>query len=367
MTDTDQVEMHQQAATTSSRRLRPLPTVLGFGGLVLFHLLLATSSAFARDKTDVVVLGNGDRVTCEIETLQRGRLTVKTDSMGTLQIEWEDVQQVTSPMVFEVELESGERFVGTLEPPPVQGQVLVSGQTETVLDRDSVVRMREIGQGFWSQIDGSMDVGFDFTKANESKQWTFMGEAIRRGVQFETRVNFDSLFSSQEGIDSANRQALGIQVTRFLPQKWMAAAVGRFQRNEELDLDLRSLIGGGAGRFLLQTNRTILSVLGGVVFNRERFAGPEPGVNNAEALGLVQFRKFTFDDPETDIETTLLVLPSLTEAGRVRLEFNARVRREVLKDFYWNITFFESFDSEPPLATSEQHDYGLVSSFGWSF
>lgn len=359
--------MHQQAAMTSSRRRCSRPRALYVSGLVLFTLLIDVTLVWARNKTDVVVLGNGDRVTCEIETLQRGRLTVKTDSMGTLQIEWDDVQQVTSPMVFEVELENGERFVGTLEPPPVQGQVLVSGETEAALNRDSIVRMREIGQGFWSQIDGSMDVGFDFTKANESRQWTFMGEAIRRGVQFETRVNFDSLFSSQEGIDSANRQALGIQVTRFLPQRWMAAAVAQFQRNEELDLDLRSLIGGGAGRYLLQTNRTILSVLGGIVFNRERFAGPGTQVNNAEALGLVQFRKFTFDDPETDIETTLLVLPSLTEAGRVRLEFNARVRREVLKDFYWNISFFESFDSEPPSAASEQHDYGLVSSFGWSF
>ena len=90
-------------------------------------------------------------------------------------------------------------------------------------------------------------------------------------------------------------------------------------------------------------------------------------MNNAEALAVVQFQKFTFNDPETDVSATLLILPNLTDTGRVRLELDTRVRREILSDFYWSISFFDSFDSDPPSAGVERNDYGFISSFGWSF
>ena len=93
----------------------------------------------------MVVLSNGNQITCEIKELKRGKLTVETDSMGTLQIEWEDVQQVTSPARFTVELETGERFVGTLAAAPAAGRVTVAGdEDETTLDHLSVVRIHRI-------------------------------------------------------------------------------------------------------------------------------------------------------------------------------------------------------------------------------
>ncbi len=304
--------------------------ILCVTGLALAWTFANPSAARAQSKTDVVVLANGDLITCEVEQLERGRLEVSTDSMGTLQIEWDDVREITSSLRFEVELETGEKFFGRLQPSTAVGDVMVSnGTTEVSLERDAVVRVDQIREGFWNQLDGSMDVGFSVTKANEARQWNFTGEIGRRTERVETRIDLSSLFSTQEGIENTSRHTLGVQVSRYLPQRWLAAAVGQFQRNDELDLKLRSVTGGAVGRFLLQTNRTILATLAGVVFNRERFFGPEPSRNNAEGLVTIQFQKFTFDDPETDISVTFFVLPNLTEPGRVRLELDARIRREI--------------------------------------
>lgn len=52
-------------------------------------------------------------------------------------------------------------------------------------------------------------------------------------------------------------------------------------------------------------------------FTREQFQGDESGANSAEALAIVDFQTFRFDDPETDIGATLVVTPSLTDAGAV--------------------------------------------------
>ena len=52
--------------------------------------------AQARPKTDVVILKNGDRITGEIKGLDLGILTLKTDWMGTVEIEWDNIERVKS-------------------------------------------------------------------------------------------------------------------------------------------------------------------------------------------------------------------------------------------------------------------------------
>src|SRR5262249_23527488 len=107
-------------------------------------LALLASPAFAA-KTDVIVLKNGDHLTGEVEQLERGRLSVKTDDMGTLEIEWDKVASVAATAPFDVDDLHGHRYMGSLVPGAVAGQMLIvwAGQTETV-DLMAVVRMRRL-------------------------------------------------------------------------------------------------------------------------------------------------------------------------------------------------------------------------------
>ena len=57
----------------------------------------------AAPKTDIVVLENGDRITCEVKGLSRGRLSAGTDRFDTVDVYWDRVQHVTSTQIFEVE------------------------------------------------------------------------------------------------------------------------------------------------------------------------------------------------------------------------------------------------------------------------
>ena len=329
--------------------------------------LLSCASAVARDRTDVVVLMNGDRITCEIKRLEQGRLTVRTDSMSTVQIEWEDIVRVSSVERFEVELESGEKYIGTLLLSTQDGRLEVAGEEATdSLDLQAVVRLSPMGESFFRRLEGSFDAGYSFTKANDATQWNLAAEVTHRAERLETKVSGSSLITGQEDVDTTSRTELGIQVNRFLGRRWHASLLGQFQQNEELQLKFRSLTGGGIGRQVVQTNTTLVSLLGGVAYSREKFEDLS-GNNEAVAVAAVQLQTLSFDFPQTDISTTFYVLPSLTEGGRVRLELNSRFRREVLRDFYWSVSFFDSFDSDPPLVGAERNDYGIISSFGWSF
>jgi hypothetical protein len=68
-----------------------------------------------------------------------------------------------------------------------------------------------------------------------------------------------------------------------------------------------------------------------------------------------------------DITTILYAFPSLSTAGRVRLEFDSKLRIEIFKDFYWSLNLYNSFDSEPPTATANRNDFGVTTSLGWKF
>lgn len=36
-------------------------------------------------------------------------------------------------------------------------------------------------------------------------------------------------------------------------------------------------------------------------------------------------------------------------------------------DFTWNVSLFESYDSRPPVEGTQQNDFGINSTLGWSF
>ncbi len=76
-------------------------------------MLVATDSPAAAQKTDVVRLVNGDSITCEIKTLNKGQLTADTDDMGTLHMEWDKVISVASKRIFQVETSGGDRWLGS--------------------------------------------------------------------------------------------------------------------------------------------------------------------------------------------------------------------------------------------------------------
>ena len=82
---------------------------------------------------------------------------------------------------------------------------------------------------------------------------------------------------------------------RFLGNRWFFSPAVQFSENEQLGLNFRSVVSGAAGRYLVQSNKTILTVLGGVTYTAEHFSG-EDATNRSEAVGGVRWDFFTFGD-----------------------------------------------------------------------
>ncbi len=346
--------------------------------LTLTLASIAGSPAIARDKTDVIWLTNGDRVTGEIKQLEHGRLRLSTDSMGEVRVEWDDVVRVESDYEFQFERSDGRRITGTIDKTPDQREITLTNEEQTIsFAHGKVVRISQIEDSFWERLQGSMTFGYSFTKASDVAQGNLGFHATHRteirsfSLDGSTIITNDKVQVLGQTLDvfdrSTQRSDLSLNMTRFRKNRWFSAYLLNFESNDELGLNLRTSIGAGLGRYLIQTNNSELALAGGLVGTVETLEGDVSSQENIEGLLGLNYSRYIFDDPTVDLSVGLSVFPSITESGRTRAQFDINLRWELIADLFWDLSYYNTFDSDPPSGTESTNDYGVVTSLGWSF
>ena len=326
---------------------KPLvPRILVCLGLTATFLLVGARPAIAQ-KTDIIVLTNGDRVTGEIEALERGRLRVDTESMGVVRIKWDTIDHIESETRYQVDDAEGGGALGTLEPASA-GKLGVATDAGVVeIAYPEVAYLTPVGQRVWNRLEGGIDFGLTYTQASNQLDYTLNGDVTYKDGAREIRIAVSSLFRIQDGAATRNRHVLDFDYLRPFGSRWFASALGSLRRNDELSLDFRGTAGITAGRHLVRRARMQWALFAGGLYNREQYSG-DPGSNNAEAAFGTDVQFVAFGERETDMSLSFMALPSLTVQDRVRLELKGRVRQEIIRNLYFSINLFESFDSNPP-------------------
>ncbi|HWW74354.1 MAG TPA: DUF481 domain-containing protein [Pyrinomonadaceae bacterium] len=340
--------------------------------LVLVALVGCAAPARAKSADDVVVLKNGDRMTGEIKKLQRGELVFKASYMAdAVRLDWSKVARLESKDRYLITLTDGRLFTGSLRLSPpgaaaADNFLIGAEQDALTTEQMKVLRITPVEAGFFRQLEGTMDFGLSFNSGNDQYQTDFSSSATYRRGAHTLTGRLDSTFSGQTEGSSTARNQFTLDYRRQLSPRWYAGGIFDLLRSDQQSLDLRATVGGLLGRSLSQTERTRLSVFGGLAGTRDKYsaAAGTPKTTNADALAGVDFSTFRFTT--TDIGARLLVYPSLTTPGRTRLQFNADLRVKLVKDLYWGFHLYENFDSRPPVR-AERNELGASTSLGWKF
>lgn len=333
---------------------------------------MAIAAGLPRDaraavKVDVIALENGTRIIGELRWMDRGRLELKTDDMGTVKIEWGNVVQVTAPEYFEVEDMGGRLHFGSLTP-SADGKGL---QVTNILDGHAlplseVARIQLVETKFWARISGSLDVGASYTSASELLQLDVHGAVRFRRPKFELSVETDAVLTRQPEVDDTRRGSLVLSYRRLFSNGQRLGAQGAIEQNRELGYEWRSSATLAWARYLVRNARNELVGGAGLTLNHEVPVEGGETTNVEAALG-INYANFAYDFPNTDIEVGATGFVGLTQWGRFRLEASARLSREVLRDFYVGVKGYESYDSEPATVGAQRNDWGLTFSLGWRF
>ena len=339
--------------------------------LLRLSLLLTLTAAALAARADFVTLSNGDRISGSVESLADGKLSFKTSWAGSIQISWEAVAVLESDETFAVKTTAGEVYSGSLRKAESTLSVRADETTRN-LDLPDIASITPAGQpepGFWEELEGGVDFGYSLARGNSNTtQSSFSANANYEGPEYKVQGKIVSILSEPEQGPGTSRHTLDTRYDRFLSKRSFVFVLGGLERNEQQLLNLRTKVGGGVGRKLINADDTTLSLLGGVDFANERFR-PGGGIeslttSNAEALAGFDFKMTKFAGIEFTLSAALH--PTLTDGGRYRIEADSGFRIPIAKSFTWGLSLYDRFDSRPPVPV-QRNDYGLLSTLGFKF
>lgn len=333
---------------------------------MLISALLFLSFNFAQAaKSDTVTLYNGDRITCEVKSLSKGKLYVKTSDMGKLYIKWTEIAHIETKGKYEITLKDHSSIFGKLskaEP----GNTLVSfGIFEQTISLLEITSLVQINSSFVEQLSGNFDAGFSYTNGNQNLQFNSTAVLTHRSKKFLNQLHYDGVISVTPQSES-RKQSSGYTLNAFLKHSFFAFLNMTWEQNTELGISNRVLTNTGAGYSPIDNNKNKLDFSIGILINRE-YSGEQTFTNNTEGIAFLNYDLFIFTKPDIELTTTLVAYPSFTVKDRFRSDFNFRVRWEVFNNFTLNLKYYFNYDNKPPTESALQFDYGINASVGYSF
>ncbi len=339
---------------------------------LLALVLLIAAPLLAREKDDILVMKNGDRMRCEVKGLQGGILYASFDYiLGTSSVQWSKVAHLESNQLFIVKTENGLVYTGQLSTiatspeRPVELQVIEAPQEIVTLNTNEVVSMSGTAKNFWGRFNGNVSFGLNYSKGNQSTQYSFGSQTEYLRERWSAQANYNSSLSSSTGAATSTRNQLTFSGDHLLPwNNYFYQGLVGFLQSSEQDIDLQTSVGGGVGRFLKNTNRLTVSLLGGLVYQNTRY---QQNANNSNIVaGLIsgEVRMFRFN--KTNLNISAQLVPAITEPGRVRFNTNASYYLKFWSNLTWNFSFYGNWDNRPPLGLSGS-DYGTSVGLSWTY
>jgi len=343
--------------------------------LVLWFALFLAAPLFAREKSDVIIMKNGDRVTCEIKGLDANTLFISVDYiLNALSVDWSKVDHVESKQMFIVKTQDGLVYSGALSTPATPGgrpakiQILEASDTKVDLDKAQIIKVDQTSSNLWERFNGSVGLGVTYNKGNQSTQYNLNSAVNYPRERWAASASYDSVLSSNTGASTSTRNEVNLELQRLLRwNNWYYAGIADFLQSSVQGIQLQSSLGGGVGRYLKNNDHVVISVIGGLAWQRINYQQktlPSPIQNVASGLVGSEVKLFYFNKTNLTINTYLL--PALSEPGRVHFNLNTTYYVKLWSKLTWNISFYGNWDNRPPPDFSGS-DYGTSSGVSWRF
>ena len=184
-------------------------------------------------------------------------------------------------------------------------------------------------------------------------------------ADYAVGTDISATLTTGSATNDTQRFNWGVYYLGLLRNRWFWLANTDHARNDELGIELRTLAGGGMGRYLVKNNRSRWSLAAGLAGSREKLVTDEDR-SQIEGQLLTHYSFYLFVPRRTDININLAVYPGLTNTDRLRGNFDTKLRWEIVGDLTWDLTYFYTWDNEPPPGAASE-DTGVTTSIGYTF
>jgi Protein of unknown function, DUF481 len=137
--------------------------------------------------------------------------------------------------------------------------------------------------------------------------------------------------------------------------------------SSQQQLNLRTTLGGGFGRYVIRRNGNELRWFGGTVYTHEDFesTSSSPTQQNVEGLAGMDYSLYRFD--KYSLTSQFLLYPGFSDLGRVRVTTKTSFSIKLPNNFNLTFSFWDNYDSRPPVFAARKNEFGVSNSIGWTF
>lgn len=299
----------------------------------------------------VVELDNGSKIIGKIEKISDGKVHVKTDFSGTLEINLAHVVNLVSDDPLFVAFKQGNRLYGKIDYNKEQTQVEMP-DGNTVVTKDDLVALWLKGQldplapelRKWS-CDVGVDVG---GKTGNSEKFNTGGKinVALRGPVDRLLFYLRWVYSREDGVKSDDEITGGIDYETDFAERHSWYARIELENDDMKDLDLRTTAAVGYGHYFLKEKSHILRGRTGIMYRHESYSSQESKSTVGPDLGLYHMYKF---DGLWSFITNITYTPSIEDIHDYRFWHESAVEVPLASSELWKLRLgiTNDYDSQP--------------------
>ena len=326
--------------------------------LLLTAILLACAAY-----SDQVTLKNGDRLTGSVLKSDTKALTLKSEFAGTVAIDWNAIDTITSAAPLYLTLKSGQVLVGPVATSNGAIQVKTSdaGTVTTAKAEVETIRSKEEQETYQTGIErltnprlldlwsGFVETGLSLSRGNADTSTFNLGmNAARATKRDKISVNFTSLYTKNKvnGVSILAAEAVrgGIRYDLNISERLFGFGFTTEEYDKFQHLDLRAVFGGGLGEHLIKHDTTTFDIFGGGSLNKEFYTT----LTRTSGELLVGEEFLHKVGKSTVLNERLSFYPNLSETGEYRMTFLGSAVTAINKWLAFHLTFNDVYVSNPP-------------------
>lgn len=338
--------------------------------IIVFGLFFTLVSISAKAQNDTIYFSDSNIIVGEVKDMTRGVLTVETDySDSDFKIEWEKVKRFKSKEFFNVALVDRTVLEHVQLTTITDGKMALAGtDSGRVVNTADIVYLRSLDDSFWSRVSASIDLGYSITKADNLEQFNTRSSLGYKSNRWMLAATYNQVRSNQDDVAPIKRTDASVSANRQLKNSFFVGAKINFLSNTEQLIKLRTTGQLGGGYYFARTNNMYWNGFLGIAFNNENFLNDpetvEPNEDRKSYEGVIGTELNLYDIGDLNLLTNATWYPSITEAGRNRVDLQFDVSYDLPLDFYVKAGITLNYDSDPTAGASNS-DYVFQTGFGW--
>lgn len=297
--------------------------------------------------TDQVIMKNGDRYSGRLESIEGGKVHFLAEYAGPLKLPWEAVAGFTSGDTFVVRTK-----LGGIQSATAERILALREQIQWVrnsAEQDRVLRTMELANiPVWA---GFGDIGLSLARGNvETSTLSTALSATRSTKRTKLGLTASSLYSravtSGERLTSANQRRGGVRWDYNFSPRAFSFVSADVEHNFIQNLRLRSVVGLGLGRHVVQSAHHTFDIFSGGTYNREAFTTSELRTSGEGLFSEASTHKI---NDTFHLTQKFMFFPNLTQRGEYRMTFDGSAITAIRRWLSWQVTVGNRYISNPPL------------------